>query len=61
MNSTVFITNKFLGEHGFNILIQRFFQKKPEQIYQFSLKSKTTEGNSAVVRNQFLFLHFPTI
>ena len=38
----------FLGGHGFNILIHKYFPEEWEQIYQFSLKSKWTEGNSAV-------------
>ena len=37
----------FLGGHGFNILI--YFSEEWEQIYEFSLKSKTTEGNSAAI------------
>ena len=59
----------FLGGHGFNILIRKYFSEEWEQIYQFSLKSKTTEGNSAGIyflkffinqfSNQFIFLHFP--
>ena len=36
----------FLGSHGFNILIHKYFSEEWEQIYQFSLKSKTTEANS---------------
>ena len=39
-------TSKFLGDHGFNILIQKYFPEEWEQIYQLSLKSKTMEGNS---------------
>ena len=35
----------FLGGLGFNILIHKYFSEEREQIYQFSLKSKTTEGN----------------
>ena len=36
--------------HGFNILIQKCFPEKWEQIYQFSLnKSKTTKWNSAAI------------
>ena len=42
-------TSKFLGGLGFNILIQKYFSEEWEQIYQFSLKSKTTEGNSAAI------------
>ena len=38
-------TSKFLGGLGFNILIQKCFSEEWEQIYQFTLKSKTTEGN----------------
>ena len=38
----------FLGGHGFIILIiLKYFSEEWEQIYQFSLKNKTTEGNSA--------------
>ena len=33
----------------FNILIQKYFSEEWEQIYQFSLKSKTTGGNSATI------------
>ena len=61
-------TSKFIEGHGFNILIQKYFLQEWEQIYQFSLKSKTMEGNSAAtsflvfhlnqIFNQFLFLHF---
>ena len=40
---------KFLGGHGFNILIQEYFSEKWEQIYQCTLKSKTTEDNSAAI------------
>ena len=36
----------FLGGHGFNILILKDFSEELEQIYQFSLKSKTTEVSS---------------
>ena len=39
----------FLGGHGFNILIHKYFSEEWEQIYQFSLKSKTTEANSDVM------------
>ena len=39
----------FLGGHGFNILIHKYFSDEREQIYQFSLKSKRTEGNSATI------------
>ena len=39
----------FLGGHGFNILIYKYFSEEWEQIYEFSLKSKTTEGNSAAI------------
>ena len=35
-----------IGGHGFNILIHKQFSEEREQIYQFSLESKTTEGNS---------------
>ena len=28
----------FLGGHGFNILIHKYFSEEREQIYQFSLK-----------------------
>ena len=38
----------FLEGHGFNILIQKSFSEKWEQIYQVSLKSETIEGNPAV-------------
>ena len=37
----------FLGGHGFNILIHKYFSEELEQTYQFSFKSKRTEGNSA--------------
>ena len=58
----------FLGGHGFNILIYKYFSEECEQIYQFSLKSKTTEFQIYIFHkfyinkssNQFvLFLHFP--
>ena len=39
----------FHGGHGFNILIHKYFSEEGEQIYQFNLKSKTTEGNSAAI------------
>ena len=39
----------FLGGHGFNIVIYKYFSEEWEQIYEFSLKSKTTEGNSAAM------------
>ena len=39
----------FLGGHGFNILIHKYFWEEWEQIYQFSLKNKLTEGNSAAI------------
>ena len=39
----------FLGGHGFNILFLKYFSVKWEQIYQFSLKNKRTEGNSVVI------------
>ena len=39
----------FLGGYGFNILIHKYFSEKWEQIYQFSLKNKTTEGNLAAI------------
>ena len=38
----------FVG-HGFDILILKYFLEKREQIYQFSLKIKATEGNSAAI------------
>ena len=39
----------FLGGHGSNILIHKHFSEEQEQIYQFSLKSKRTEGNSTAI------------
>ena len=39
----------FLGGFGFNILIQKYFSEEWEQIYQFSIKSKATEGNSDAI------------
>ena len=39
----------FLGGHGFNISIHKYFWEEWEQIYQFSRKTKLTEGNSAAV------------
>ena len=51
MNSTIFI-NKHLrcfGDHGFNIFIQKYLSEEWEQIYQFSLKNKTTGGKSAAI------------
>ena len=39
----------FLGCRGFNILIHKYFSEESEQIYQFSLKSKTREGNSDAI------------
>ena len=51
MNSAIFIkkTSEFLGGREFNILTQKYFSEEWEQIYQFSLKIKTTEGNSAAI------------
>ena len=43
----------FLGGHGFNILIHKYFSEEWEQIYQFSLKRKRTEGNSPLVDTFF--------
>ena len=40
---------KFLGGPSFNILIQKYFSEEWGQIYQFSLKSKTAEGNSVAI------------
>ena len=57
----------FLGDRDFNILIYKYFAEEWEQIYQFSLKSKRREGNSAVIIyfpvNQFSnqFLHFSVL
>ena len=45
MNITSFINT--LGDHGFNILIQKYSSEEWEQAYQFNLKNKTREGNSA--------------
>ena len=39
----------FLKGHGFNILIHKYFSEEWEQIYQFSLKSKRTGGNSTAI------------
>ena len=39
----------FLGGHGFDILVHKYFSEEWEQIYQFSLKSKRTEGNSTAI------------
>ena len=39
----------FLGGHGFNVLIYKYFLEEWEQIYQFSLKSKRAEGNSPAI------------
>ena len=39
----------FLGCHGFNILVHKYFSEEWEQIYQFSVESKTTEDNSAAM------------
>ena len=39
----------FIGGCGFNISIQKNISGKWEQIYQCSLKSKTTESNSAAI------------
>ena len=41
--------SKFLGGPSFNILIQKYFSEEWGQIYQFSLKSKTAEGNSVAI------------
>ena len=62
----------FLGGHGFNILIHKYYNvsEEREQIYQFSLKSKTAEANqmpciflkfyiSQSSKQFLLFLHFP--
>ena len=48
----------FLGGHGFNIVIHKYFSQEREQTYQFSFKSKTTEGNSDATYF-CLVLHFP--
>ena len=39
----------FREGHGFNILINKYFSEKREQIYQCSLKRKRTEGHSAAI------------
>ena len=39
----------FLGGRDFNILIHYYFSEEQEQIYQFSLKNKTTEDNSVTI------------
>ena len=39
----------FLGGRAFNNLIHKYFLEEWEQIYQFSLKNKTTEDNSAAI------------
>ena len=36
----------FLGGHGLDILVNKYFPEEWEKIYQFSLKSRRTEGNS---------------
>ena len=66
-------TSKLLGGHSFNILIQKCFSEEWKQIYQYIIKSKTTEGNSAAISfpwilyESFLqsifviFLHFPDL
>ena len=35
----------FFIDHDFNISFYQYFSEEWEQIYQFNLKSKTTEGN----------------
>ena len=47
MSSTIFITSFFVRGHGFNILIQKYISEEWDQIFQFSLKCKTTETSSA--------------
>ena len=51
VDSTIFINKPltFLEVHGFNNLIQKYFSEEQEKIYQCSIKSKTTEGNSAAI------------
>ena len=44
----------FREGHGFNILINKYFSEKREQIYQCSLKRKRAEGHSAAI-------YFPSI
>ena len=39
----------FLGGRGFNNLIHKYFLEEWKQIYQFSLKNKTKEDNSAAI------------
>ena len=40
----------FLGGRSFNNLFHKYFQRNENnEIYQFSLKNKTTEGNSAAI------------
>ena len=39
----------FHGSHGFDILIHKYFSVEWEKIYQFSLKVKRTECNSAAI------------
>ena len=39
----------FLGGDRFNILIHKYFSEEWEQIYKYSLKSKTAEGNSDAI------------
>ena len=38
-----------LGGHGCNISIHKYFSEEWEQIYQFSLNSKRTDGNSTAI------------
>ena len=42
-------TSMFVGGQGFNILILKYFSGEWEQFYEFSLKSKKPEGNSAAI------------
>ena len=39
----------FLGGHGFDILIHKYFSEEWEQLYQFSLKRKTIEDKSDAI------------
>ena len=39
----------FLGGCGFKMLIHKYFSEEWERIFQFSLKIKTTEDNSAAI------------
>ena len=51
----------FLGGRGFDILIHKYFSEEWGDIYQFSLKSKITEHNSAAIFSlNFILINLPS-